>query len=57
MERHNERHIADKNRNLKTAQTALVTAEDFGAFLARPFDVFADALNGLAANKESRQYE
>jgi hypothetical protein len=57
MERHNERHITDKNRNLKTAQTALLTAKDFGAFLACPFDVFADTLNGVAADKETRQYE
>jgi hypothetical protein len=27
-----------------------IAAEDFGAFLARPFDVFADALNGIAAD-------
>jgi hypothetical protein len=26
------------------------TAEDFGAFLACPFDIFADALNGIAAD-------
>jgi hypothetical protein len=30
---------------------ALLAAENFGAFLAGPFDVFAEALNCLAASQ------
>jgi hypothetical protein len=30
---------------------ALLAAENFGAFLAGPFDVFADALNRVAARQ------